>query len=79
MEEEQKSSNNNNGSVNKSKLETGKSERSVWLMKCPVVVSNSWKTAADNEPISKVVVSLDPLCPESPSSLQVYTYKAPSS
>lgn len=75
MEEEQKNSNNNNSSsssnINKSKLETGKSERSVWLMKCPVVVSNSWKTAADNEPISKVVVSLDPLRPESPSSLQV--------
>lgn len=75
MEEDQKNSNNNNNNngnnnISKSKLETAKSERSVWLMKCPVVVSNSWKTAADNQPISKVVVSLDPLRPESPSSLQ---------
>ncbi|KAK1402672.1 transcription initiation factor IIF subunit beta [Heracleum sosnowskyi] len=69
MEEEEKNSNNNNNNnFNKSKLKIRKSERSVWLMKCPVVVSNSWKTAADNEPISKVVVSLDPLRPKSPSS-----------
>lgn len=63
---------NKNGSSNtNSNLDTGKSERSVWLMKCPLVVSNSWKTAADNQPVSKVVVSLDPLRPEDPSSLQV--------
>lgn len=64
MEEEQQSKNSG------SKLDTGKSERSVWLMKCPVAVSNSWKSAVDNQPLSKVVVSLDPLRPELPSTLQ---------
>lgn len=73
MEEESKSSgvrssNSNNPNIT---MDTSKSERSVWLMKCPVVVANSWKTAADNQPVSKVVVSLDPLRPEDPSSLQV--------
>lgn len=46
-------------------------------MKCPLVVSNSWKSAADNQIVSKVVVSLDPLRPEDPSSLQDKKKAAP--
>ncbi|KAK0577004.1 hypothetical protein LWI29_026454 [Acer saccharum] len=48
-------------------LETGKADRSVWLMKCPVVVAKSWKnhaTSSDPQPVAKVVLSLDPLDPD---------------
>ncbi|KAL7117392.1 hypothetical protein ACP275_03G069500 [Erythranthe tilingii] len=57
-------------------LDTAKSDRSIWLMKCPPVVSKAWKAAAsssaaaESPPVAKVVVSLDPLRPEEPSSLQ---------
>ncbi|WOL09662.1 general transcription factor IIF subunit 2-like [Canna indica] len=58
-------------------LETGRAERSVWLMKCPPVVSRSWQSSAastdpsnPNPVVSKVVLSLDPLRPDDPSSLQ---------
>ncbi|XP_077226101.1 transcription initiation factor IIF, beta subunit [Tasmannia lanceolata] len=55
-----------------SNLETGKSERSVWLMKCPLVVSQSWQSHPSDSPhpLAKVVLSLDPLRPDDPSSLQ---------
>ncbi|KAE9586733.1 hypothetical protein Lal_00004680 [Lupinus albus] len=61
-----------NGSSN---LETSKAERSVWLMKCPVVVAKSWKQNHNNQhhsqpPLAKVVFSLDPLQPDDPSALQ---------
>lgn len=72
MEEEQSNGSNSNGNGG-SNLDTGKSERSVWLMKCPLVVAKSWQShtsASDSQPLSKVVVSLDPLRPEDPSSLQ---------
>lgn len=54
------------------KLECGKAERSVWLMKCPVVVSKAWKShsPSDPHPLAKVILSLDPLQPDDPSSLQ---------
>ncbi|RAL53117.1 hypothetical protein DM860_006789 [Cuscuta australis] len=54
-------------------VDTGRAERSVWLMKCPLVVSRSWQSqaaaatssaAADIPLVGKVVVSLDPLQPE---------------
>lgn len=65
-------------------LETAKADRSVWLMKCPVVVSRSWtNTAAEaasssgaddsnaaHPVVAKVVLSLDPLQPDDSSSLQ---------
>ncbi|XVF63771.1 hypothetical protein PTKIN_Ptkin09bG0114000 [Pterospermum kingtungense] len=55
-------------------LETGKADRSVWLMKCPLAVAKSWKSQAaspsDSQPLSKVVLSLDPLKSDDPSSLQ---------
>ncbi|XWS25846.1 hypothetical protein CRYUN_Cryun27aG0102000 [Craigia yunnanensis] len=55
-------------------LETGKADRSVWLMKCPVVVAKSWKNQAasssDSQPVAKVVLSLDPREPDDPSSLK---------
>lgn len=55
-----------------SKVETAKAERSVWLMKCPVVVAKSWQAHPPSDPLAKVVLSLDPLRPpEDPSSLQV--------
>lgn len=51
------------GSIN-GVLETSKADRSVWLMKCPVVVAKSWKNhaaASDPQPVAKVVLSIDPL------------------
>ncbi|KAG6503874.1 general transcription factor IIF subunit 2-like [Zingiber officinale] len=57
-------------------LETARAERSVWLMKCPPVVSRSWQSSAagsstsPNPVVAKVVLSLDPLHPDDPSSLQ---------
>ncbi|KAI4374952.1 hypothetical protein MLD38_012884 [Melastoma candidum] len=57
-------------------VETGKADRSVWLMKCPVVVARSWQSRSAAEPhnrntVAKVVLSLDPLLtPDNPSSLQ---------
>ncbi|XVE69803.1 hypothetical protein DITRI_Ditri10aG0020800 [Diplodiscus trichospermus] len=60
-------------------LETGKADRSVWLMKCPAVVAKSWKSQAaaasssstsDSQPVAKVVFSLDPCKPDDPSSHQ---------
>lgn len=54
---------NNNGS-GKGTLETGKADRSVWLMKCPLVVGKSWQSHAasqDSQPVAKVILSLDPL------------------
>ncbi|KAE8684452.1 Papain family cysteine protease [Hibiscus syriacus] len=50
-------------------LDMGKADKSVWLMKCPVVVAKSWKNQAsssssDSQPVAKVVFSLDPLKPD---------------
>ncbi|KAF0919151.1 hypothetical protein E2562_028451 [Oryza meyeriana var. granulata] len=58
-------------------LETARADRSVWLMKCPTVVSRAWQEAATaaasssdaaaganpnpNPVVAKVIVSLDPL------------------
>ncbi|XP_039024559.1 transcription initiation factor IIF subunit beta-like isoform X2 [Hibiscus syriacus] len=51
-------------------LDMGKADRSVWLMKCPVVVAKSWKnhvdSSSDSQPVAKVVFSLDPLKPDEP-------------
>ncbi|KAI3761227.1 hypothetical protein L1987_51639 [Smallanthus sonchifolius] len=65
MEDEQKNQNNTN-------LETARADRAVWLMKCPVVVAKSWNAIPPDsqQNLAKVVVSLDPLRPEDPSSLQ---------
>ncbi|KAL2498423.1 Transcription initiation factor IIF [Abeliophyllum distichum] len=54
-----------------STIDTAKAERSVWLMKCPPVVSQAWQAAAatDSPPVAKVVVSLDLLSSEEPSAL----------
>jgi len=56
-----------------SNLETTKAERSVWLMKCPLVVAKSWQAHPPSQPLAKVVLSLDPLHPEEddPSAVQV--------
>ncbi|KAG7966720.1 hypothetical protein I3843_08G062900 [Carya illinoinensis] len=56
-----------------SNVDTAKAERSVWLMKCPVVVAKSWQSHphSDPHPLAKVVLSLDPLHPDDSSSLQV--------
>eukprot|EP00262_Sarcandra_glabra_P002757 TRINITY_DN1315_c0_g1_i1.p1 TRINITY_DN1315_c0_g1~~TRINITY_DN1315_c0_g1_i1.p1 ORF type:complete len:294 (-),score=53.75 TRINITY_DN1315_c0_g1_i1:396-1211(-) len=68
--------NNNNAAVVDDQwggnLETGKAERSVWLMKCPPVVSRSWQVQPSDSthPLAKVVVSLDPLHNDEQSSLQ---------
>ncbi|KAK1289097.1 hypothetical protein QJS10_CPB18g01835 [Acorus calamus] len=49
-------------------LDTAKAERSVWLMKCPPVVSRTWQASASDPPqtVAKVVLSLDPLRPDEP-------------
>ncbi|CAK9148233.1 unnamed protein product [Ilex paraguariensis] len=63
----------NGSNSDSTNLDTAKAERSVWLMKCPVVVSKSWQShtsSSDSQPVAKVVVSLDPLRSEDPSSLQ---------
>ncbi|XP_075480491.1 uncharacterized protein LOC142521151 [Primulina tabacum] len=63
-----------NGGESNTIVDTAKAERSVWLMKCPPVVSKAWQSAAastaDAPAVAKVIVSLDPLHPEDPSSLQ---------
>ncbi|KAK3135126.1 hypothetical protein QOZ80_5BG0414900 [Eleusine coracana subsp. coracana] len=57
-------------------LETAKADRSVWLMKCPPVVSRAWNAASasssdggasPNPVVAKVVLSLDLLSSEEPS------------
>nr|CAB3474410.1 unnamed protein product [Digitaria exilis] len=56
-------------------LETARADRSLWLMKCPTVVSRAWQEAAAAAPgpdagganpnpspvVAKVILSLDPL------------------
>ncbi|KAM0883690.1 hypothetical protein ACQ4PT_031466 [Festuca glaucescens] len=55
-------------------LETGRADRSVWLMKCPAIVSQAWQEAAaaassvsggpnpnPNPVVAKVILSFDPL------------------
>ncbi|KAI5000640.1 general transcription factor IIF subunit 2-like [Hordeum vulgare subsp. vulgare] len=56
-------------------LETGRADRSVWLMKCPTIVSRAWQKAAaaaaaadaggpspnPNPVVAKVILSFDPL------------------
>uniref|UniRef100_A0A2P2J641 Uncharacterized protein MANES_05G153300 n=3 Tax=Rhizophora mucronata TaxID=61149 RepID=A0A2P2J641_RHIMU len=61
-------------------LETAKAERSVWLMKCPLVVAKSWQshsssssTTSDSQPLAKVVLSLDPLHADDSSSSMQFT------
>ncbi|KAG0462081.1 hypothetical protein HPP92_020557 [Vanilla planifolia] len=62
-------------------LETGRTDRSVWLMKCPTVVSRLWQSAASSSSLSadpniphpvvaKVVLSLDPVHNDDPNALQ---------
>lgn len=60
-------------------LETGRADRSVWLMKCPTLVSRSWQAAAapsSSDPniphpvVAKVVLSLDPTQNDEPNALQ---------
>ncbi|KAG0589206.1 hypothetical protein M758_1G002500 [Ceratodon purpureus] len=45
-------------------LDTGTSERSVWLLKVPPLVGNSWLKQQDGGPsLAKVTMSIDPLNP----------------
>ncbi|KAI5353782.1 hypothetical protein L3X38_006676 [Prunus dulcis] len=76
MEEER-----GNGSSSSRNLDTGKAESPVWLMKCPVVVAKSWNShnPSDPHPLSKVVLSLDPLRADDPSSLEFKMEMAGSS
>ncbi|KAA0065193.1 hypothetical protein IC582_006471 [Cucumis melo] len=55
-----------------SNLDTGKADRSVWLMKCPLLVAKSWQAhpPSDPLPLAKVILSLDPLQSDESSSLQ---------
>jgi hypothetical protein len=52
-------------------LETSRADRSVWLMKCPTIVSQAWQEATasaaggpspnPNPVVAKVILSFDPL------------------
>jgi transcription initiation factor TFIIF subunit beta len=55
-------------------LETARADRSVWLMKCPPVVSQAWQAASSssaeanpNPVVAKVVLSLNPLTAAEPT------------
>jgi transcription initiation factor TFIIF subunit beta len=64
-------------------LETARADKSVWLMKCPPVVTRSWQAASaaagssgstdptQNPIVAKVVLSLDLLNSDESSSMQV--------
>ncbi|KAM3221280.1 transcription initiation factor IIF subunit beta isoform X1 [Capsicum annuum] len=75
MEEDHGNSNSNsNGSIT---VDTTKWDRSVWLMKCPLVVSKSWQSqsaasssSSDSPQVAKVIVSVDPLRSDDSSALQ---------
>jgi transcription initiation factor TFIIF subunit beta len=44
-----------------SMLDTIKADRSVWLMKCPLVIGQAWKEFNDSgQPLAKITVSVDP-------------------
>ncbi|XP_034704652.1 general transcription factor IIF subunit 2 [Vitis riparia] len=52
------------GSSNNANVDTSRSERAVWLMKCPPLVSRSLSSSSASDslrPVAKVIVSLDPL------------------
>ncbi|XP_076947641.1 transcription initiation factor IIF subunit beta-like [Bidens hawaiensis] len=53
-------------------METSKADRSVWLMKCPVIIAKAWNSipSGSQQTLAKVFVSLDPLHPQEPNSLQ---------
>lgn len=54
-------------------VDVGKAERSVWLMKCPLVISKSWQSraaASDPHQLAKVVLSIDPLRPDDSSAVE---------
>lgn len=66
---------NSNSSIT---VDTTKWDRSVWLMKCPLVVSKSWQSqaaasssSADSPQVAKVIVSVDPLRSDDSAALQV--------
>jgi len=44
-----------------STFDTLRADRSVWLMKCPMVIGQAWKDISDSgQPIAKITVSVDP-------------------
>ncbi|CAN6722299.1 unnamed protein product [Malus baccata var. baccata] len=61
-----------NSSSSSSRMDTGRAEAPVWLMKCPVVVAKSWSShnPSDPHPIAKVVLSFDPLRADDPSAME---------
>ncbi|XP_059284432.1 uncharacterized protein LOC132037815 isoform X2 [Lycium ferocissimum] len=72
MDEDNGNSNNNsNSSIT---VDTAKWDRSVWLMKCPLIVSKSWQSqsssSSDSPQVGKVIVSVDPLRSDDSSALQ---------
>jgi transcription initiation factor TFIIF subunit beta len=74
-------------------LETARADRSVWLMKCPTVVSRAWQDAAassssaaaeaagaspnPNTVVAKVVLSLDPLRDDQPLQASFLLHSGP--
>ncbi|GKU91748.1 hypothetical protein SLEP1_g5574 [Rubroshorea leprosula] len=61
--------NNNHGH-----LETSKADKAVWLMKCPTLVSRSFKTQEEpSRPVAKVILSIDPLLSNDDNELPQFT------
>lgn len=60
-------------------LDTGTSDRSVWLLKVPPLVGNSWSKQQDGGPsLAKVTMSMDPLNPNPADSLEVCVLVQPN-
>uniref|UniRef100_A0A7N1A7R3 Transcription initiation factor IIF subunit beta n=1 Tax=Kalanchoe fedtschenkoi TaxID=63787 RepID=A0A7N1A7R3_KALFE len=53
--------------TNSAYLDATRSERSVWLMKCPPLLTRSIQTSDPSRPFGKVVVSIDPLSTDNDS------------
>lgn len=75
MEEDQGGGNGNtkHNNTQNAYVDTSKADRSVWLMKCPPLVSSSLKAPSSDpsRPVAKVVVSIDPLNSNDESTPQV--------
>ena len=53
-------------------LDTNSSEKSVWLLKVPPLVGNSWQQHPETgSHLAKVIMSMDPLNPNPTAGLQV--------
>lgn len=63
-----------------STFDTLKADRSVWLMKCPLIIGQAWKEISDSgQPLAKITVSVDPCkAADQPIEAKVEDPTAPS-